>query len=80
MLFSHAAIGQAKPASDSKPAAQAAAPRYKDASLPIQDRVADLLPRMTLEEKVEQLAGGWENRMSGDRPHRNLHQRRQHAR
>ena len=61
MLFSHAAIGQAKPASDSKPAAQATAPRYKDASLPIQDRVADLLPRMTLEEKVEQITGGWEN-------------------
>jgi beta-glucosidase len=38
----------------------AAAPRYKDASLPISDRVADLLPRMTLEEKVFQLTGGWE--------------------
>ena len=29
-------------------------PRYKDASLPIEDRVADLLPRMTLEEKIDQ--------------------------
>ncbi|MGA3135305.1 MAG: CIA30 family protein [Terracidiphilus sp.] len=57
MLFTPAAKGQ------EKPAAQAAAPRYKDASLPIADRVADLLPRMTLEEKVEQLATGWENRI-----------------
>ncbi|MGP8175695.1 MAG: CIA30 family protein [Terracidiphilus sp.] len=57
MLFTPAANGQ------EKPAAQAAAPRYKDASLPIADRVADLLPRMTLEEKVEQLATGWENRI-----------------
>ena len=39
--------------------ANAAAPRYKDASLPIVDRVADLLPRMTLEEKVEQLSWSW---------------------
>jgi beta-glucosidase len=34
--------------------------RYKDASLPIADRVADLIRRMTLEEKVYQLTGGWE--------------------
>ncbi len=49
--------------SQEKPAKAADTPRYRDASLPIQDRVADLLPRMTLEEKVEQLAGGWENRV-----------------
>ncbi len=41
----------------------AATPRYKDANAPIPDRVADLLPRMTLQEKVEQLAGGWETRI-----------------
>lgn len=41
----------------------AAAPRYKDASLPIADRVADLLARMTLEEKVDQIADGWETRV-----------------
>ena len=35
------------------------APRYKDPSLPIADRVADLVPRMTLEEKVEQLSWTW---------------------
>jgi beta-glucosidase len=43
--------------------AQSGAPRYRDASLSIEDRVADLLPRMTLEEKVDQIATGWENRM-----------------
>jgi beta-glucosidase len=57
MLFALAANGQ------EKPAAQASAPRYKDASLPIEDRVADLLPRMTLEEKVDQITSGWENRI-----------------
>jgi beta-glucosidase len=40
-----------------------ATPRYKDPNAPIPDRVADLLPRMTLEEKVEQLAGGWEQKI-----------------
>ncbi len=44
-------------------AGDAGAPRYKDASLPITDRVADLLPRMTLEEKVYQLTGGWEGKV-----------------
>ncbi len=39
------------------------APRYKNASLPIADRVADLLPRMTLEEKVYQLTGGWDQKI-----------------
>src|SRR5271165_5874099 len=34
-------------------------PPYKDPSLPIADRVKDLLSRMTLEEKVEQLHWGW---------------------
>jgi beta-xylosidase len=33
-------------------------PKYKDASLSIDDRVADLLPRLTLEEKVEEISGG----------------------
>ncbi len=55
LLVTLAAAGQQKPAT------QAAAPRYKDASLPIEDRVADLLPRMTLEEKVDLIATGWEN-------------------
>src|SRR5689334_894375 len=33
-------------------------PPYRDPKLPIEKRVADLLPRMTLEEKIEQLMGG----------------------
>src|ERR1700690_1374850 len=33
-------------------------PPYRNPFLPIPDRVADLLQRMTLEEKVDQLAGG----------------------
>ncbi len=39
-------------------------PSYKNPHLPIRDRVADLLPRMTLEEKVEQIAG-WRHDNSG---------------
>ena len=42
---------------------KANAPRYKDTSLSIPDRVADLLPRMTLEEKVYQLTGGWDQKI-----------------
>ncbi|MGA8431112.1 MAG: CIA30 family protein [Candidatus Sulfotelmatobacter sp.] len=33
-------------------------PRYRDRNLAVDERVADLLPRMTLEEKVEQISGG----------------------
>jgi beta-glucosidase len=58
MLCAIAANGQ------SKPAAGADTPKYKDAALAIEDRVADLLPRMTLEEKVEQISTGWEGRIS----------------
>ena len=35
---------------------------YQDPKLPVEQRVADLLSRMTLEEKVEQMEGAWENR------------------
>src|ERR1700743_124897 len=35
------------------------APKYLDPSLPIEDRVNDLLPRLTLEEKVIQLSDDW---------------------
>jgi beta-glucosidase len=46
------------------PAVQAAPdkPLYKDASQPIPARVEDLLKRMTLEEKVAQMQGIWENK------------------
>lgn len=32
-------------------------PRYRDPSIPVEDRIADLLPRMTLAEKCAQLIG-----------------------
>src|SRR5216683_7780061 len=35
---------------------------YRDAKLPVEERVADLMGRMTLEEKVTQLEGTWQNR------------------
>jgi beta-glucosidase len=38
--------------------AQEAAPPYKDPNLPVGQRVADLLKRMTVEEKVDQICGG----------------------
>ncbi len=46
-----------------KLAANTDTPRYKDPTLSISDRVADLLPRMTLEEKVYQLTGGWDSKI-----------------
>src|SRR6266853_1969982 len=44
------------------------APDYRNPKLPIPDRVADLLKRMTLEEKVEQLAGGRRRLMATQDP------------
>ncbi|HKV37349.1 MAG TPA: hypothetical protein VJP89_23600, partial [Pyrinomonadaceae bacterium] len=41
---------------------QQKAPDYKNASVPVERRVADLLSRMTLEEKVAQLTCLWANR------------------
>ncbi|HEX5048005.1 MAG TPA: glycoside hydrolase family 3 N-terminal domain-containing protein [Gammaproteobacteria bacterium] len=40
-------------------AAGAQNPPYKDAKLPVEQRVADLVARMTLEEKVAQLVSVW---------------------
>src|SRR5271170_1426356 len=40
--------------------AQATVP-YRDPKLPVEQRVADLLSRMTLEEKIAQMEGAWEN-------------------
>jgi len=42
-------------------AAAQEAPLYRDARAPVEKRVADLLSRMTLEEKVAQLEGTWQN-------------------
>jgi Beta-glucosidase-related glycosidases len=35
---------------------------YRNPKLPVEQRVADLLSRMTLEEKVAQMEGAWENK------------------
>jgi beta-glucosidase len=35
---------------------------YRDPKLPVEQRVADLLARMTIEEKVAQMGSAWENR------------------
>ena len=35
---------------------------YRNPALPVEQRVADLISRMTLEEKIAQLEGAWENR------------------
>ena len=37
-------------------------PVYLDAKAPVEQRVSDLLSRMTLDEKVAQMLGAWENR------------------
>lgn len=43
--------------------AAADVPPYKNPNLPIADRVADLLGRMSLEEKVDQLSWGWQDKI-----------------
>jgi beta-glucosidase len=50
-----ASAATAAPQPRTVPAAQAAALPYQDASLPVEQRVADLLARMTLEEKIGQM-------------------------
>jgi beta-glucosidase len=47
---------------------QDSAPAYRNPKLPIPDRVADLLQRMTLEEKVDQLASGRRRMMTTQDP------------
>ena len=53
--------------------AQQSAPAYKDAKRPVAERVADLLGRMTLEEKVAQLTTRWTTPSA-------LQERRRHVR
>ena len=52
-------IGLALSLASALPASAQDAPLYKDARQPLEVRVADLLGRMTLEEKVAQLQGLW---------------------
>jgi beta-glucosidase len=49
------------PAQKASPAADAP---YRDPKLPIDERVADLLKHMTLEEKVDQLTWGWDGQVN----------------
>ena len=42
---------------------------YRDASLPIEERVDDLLARMTLEERLAQLGGVWSTSLVRPDPH-----------
>jgi beta-xylosidase len=42
---------------------------WRDPALPVADRLADLLARMTLGEKLAQLAGGWVRAGAGDGDH-----------
>jgi len=69
MLFTLAAkvegqaAGADKTLAQTPPATQGTQPRYKNAGVPIEERVADLLPRIQLEEKIDQIATGWENRI-----------------
>ncbi|HXJ87764.1 MAG TPA: CIA30 family protein [Candidatus Binatia bacterium] len=57
LLYSISLIAQDKmKAATPKPAPPDNTPKYKNPSLPLDDRVADLLSRMTLEEKIAQIA------------------------
>lgn len=58
--------GSDEPAAGNTTAADtpSATPLYRDASAPVDQRVADLLSRMTLEEKVAQLTTVWEDKQS----------------
>src|ERR1700752_1190753 len=50
------------PASGAGRAQPQETPPYRNPKLPVEQRVADLLSRMTLEEKVAQMEGAWENK------------------
>ena len=54
----HKAIGFTSPVTRTQ-GSNSTQPPYKDASLPISNRVEDLLARMSIEEKVAQITGWW---------------------
>jgi beta-glucosidase len=60
LAFAGSAFCQDKPG---QPANAKIVLPYKNGSLPIPDRVADLLLRMTLEEKIEQINWGWQQKV-----------------
>jgi beta-glucosidase len=55
--------GRAVPAGRLKVSMNPMIPPYKDAALPVADRVADLLQRMTLEEKAAQMMCVWQQKV-----------------
>jgi beta-glucosidase len=67
MLLGTAAFGitAAVPSADAKPVVASSAtakPVYKNAAAPVEARVADLLSRMTLEEKIVQISAVWDDK------------------
>src|SRR5438445_13109234 len=62
-LFAYLALLCVTDSSQEKPQVDNT-PKYRNPALAIDDRVADLLSRMTLEEKVGQLTGGGEGQTS----------------
>jgi beta-glucosidase len=59
-----AAQSGATPSATAANAPPQGTPPYLDRNLPVEQRVADLMSRMTLEEKVAQLESVWENQAS----------------
>jgi beta-glucosidase len=47
-----------------RPGPQESIPKYGNPKLTVEERVADLLPRMTLEEKIDQVCGGGNSQAS----------------
>jgi beta-glucosidase len=60
LACSIAATGQEKTAKPSPAPSQESTAKYRDPNVAIEDRVGDLLARMTLEEKVHEVTGGWQ--------------------
>ncbi len=68
-LFSATALASAQ----DNQGTSAATPAYRNSNLTIEERVADLLPRLTLEQKVQEISGGWESKIEVDRSDRHVH-------
>jgi beta-glucosidase len=49
----------ANPAAAAPASSEASVPRYLDPRFPIEERVDDLMPRLTLDEKISQLIDSW---------------------